>query len=82
MCTVSGNLTVGGTPPLLSDHRSCPLPQYIILSAVIGYLAVAIFLRLPVIVKGLVLVAMAVVYILLILLSHAPIFQCYDHRVG
>ncbi|PSN35319.1 hypothetical protein C0J52_24529, partial [Blattella germanica] len=64
------------------DHRACPLPQYIILSCTLGYLAVAVFLRLPILVKGILLIIMATVYILLIELSHAALFHCYDKRVS
>ncbi|XP_023721061.1 Ca(2+)/calmodulin-responsive adenylate cyclase isoform X3 [Cryptotermes secundus] len=63
------------------DHRACPLPQYIILSCTLGYLAVAVFLRLPILVKGILLIVMATVYILLIELSHIALFHCYDQRV-
>ena len=65
---------------LLSDHRSCPLPHYIVLSAVLGFLGVAIFLRLPVVVKGVLLTTVTVVYLLLFHLTHRPIMDCYDSR--
>ncbi|XP_068082518.1 Ca(2+)/calmodulin-responsive adenylate cyclase [Anabrus simplex] len=67
---------------LSQDHRACPLPHYIVLSCTLGYLAVAVFLRLPIVVKGILLVIMATVYILLIELSHQALFNCYDQRVG
>ena len=63
-------------------HRACPLPQYVVLSCVISYLAVTVFLRLPILVKTLVLLAMTAVYIMFIYLSHAPLFLCYDQRIG
>ncbi|KAK7870562.1 hypothetical protein R5R35_009074 [Gryllus longicercus] len=80
-CTLhgTGNVTLDGPS---DDHRACPLPQYIILSCSLGYLAVAIFLRLPVIAKALLLIVMATVYILLMELSHSALFTCYDERVG
>jgi adenylate cyclase 1 len=65
-----------------TDHRACPLPQYIVLSCALGYLAVAIFLRLPILLKAVLLVIMSTVYILLIELSHAKLFKCYDRRVN
>ena len=43
-------------------------------------MAVSIFLRLPIAIKSLLLGAMGIVYILLIELSHAPVFECYDRR--
>ncbi|VEN35344.1 unnamed protein product, partial [Callosobruchus maculatus] len=64
-----------------SDHRACPLPQYIVLSCALGYLAVAIFLRLPILLKASLLVIMSTVYVLLIELSHIELFTCYDSRV-
>ena len=63
-------------------HRTCPLPQYIVLSCMLGFLAVAVFLRMPIMIKSLLLCAMALVYVLLIELSHKPLFSCFDHRVG
>jgi len=61
-------------------HRWCPLPHYILLSCMLSYLAVSIFLRLPIAIKSLLLGAMGIVYILLIELSHAPVFECWDRR--
>ena len=60
--------------------RWCPLPQYILLSCMLSYLSVSIFLRLPIAIKSLLLGAMGTVYILLIELSHAPVFTCWDSR--
>ena len=40
----------------------------------------SIFLRLPIAIKSLLLGAMGIVYILLIELSHAPVFECWDKR--
>lgn len=82
-CTpaVSANVT----PPVgsvVADHRSCPLPHYIILSGVLGFLGVAIFLRLPAVVKGVVLILVTSVYLMLFHLTHRPILDCYDARTG
>lgn len=74
------NITLDGGP-MEKDHRACPLPQYIVLSCALGYLAVAIFLRLPILLKASLLVIMSTVYILLIELSHIELFACYDIRV-
>ncbi|XP_042877202.1 adenylate cyclase type 1-like isoform X5 [Penaeus japonicus] len=60
----------------------CPLPEYIPLSCIVGFMAVAVFLRLPVLVKTLLLVSMATVYSLLIFITHLRLFECYDIRVG
>ena len=48
----------------------------------LGFLAVAVFLRMPIMIKSLLLCAMALVYVLLIELSHKPLFTCFDARVG
>merc|ERR1719342_1077041 len=69
-----------GQEPKEQGHRWCPLPHYILLSCMLSYLAVAIFLRLPIAIKSLLLGAMGTVYILLIELSHAPVFECWDRR--
>merc|ERR1719342_120273 len=69
-----------GQEPKEQGHRWCPLPHYILLSCMLSYLAVAIFLRLPIAIKSLLLGAMGTVYILLIELSHAPVFTCWDQR--
>lgn len=70
-------------PPFSVDHRSCPLPHYIILSGVLGFLGVAIFLRLPAVVKALVLSLVTTVYMLLFHLTHhRSVLDCYDDRVG
>ena len=45
-----------------------------------SYLATSIFLRLPIAIKSLLLGAMGVVYILLMELSHAAVFACWDKR--
>lgn len=72
----TANITLEGR-----DHRVCPLPQYIVLSCALGYLAVAIFLRLPILLKVTLLAIMATVYVLFIELFHLELFLCYDTRV-
>lgn len=69
---------VNATLNLNEKHWECPLPHYIVLSCALGYLAVAIFLRLPILLKALLLLIMSTVYILLIELSHIKLFLCYD----
>ncbi|XP_050719595.1 Ca(2+)/calmodulin-responsive adenylate cyclase-like isoform X2 [Eriocheir sinensis] len=60
----------------------CPLPEYIPISCILGFISVAVFLRLPVLVKALLVTSMATVYSLLISFTHRPLFSCYDARVG
>ncbi|XP_055591200.1 Ca(2+)/calmodulin-responsive adenylate cyclase isoform X2 [Uranotaenia lowii] len=62
-------------------HRKCALPQYIALSAAFSFLTVSIFLRLPIMVKTVLITLMGVMYCLFIELSHTNIFDCYDQRV-
>lgn len=64
-----------------TDHRACPIPHYIVLSAALGFLSVPLFLRLPILIKTALLAIMATVYIFLITASHQEIFHCYDQRV-
>ncbi|RWS04161.1 Ca(2+)/calmodulin-responsive adenylate cyclase-like protein [Dinothrombium tinctorium] len=66
----------------LQDHRICPLPQYIILSCVISFLPLVIFLRLPVLLKGALIIPMAAVFLLVIEFTHTHLFKCYDDRVS
>ncbi|CAB4057615.1 ADCY1 [Lepeophtheirus salmonis] len=63
-----------------SCHRWCPLPHYIVINCLIGFLTVSTFLKLPFMIKSLLLGAMALVYILLIELSHKSLFLCYDQQ--
>ncbi|XP_044753181.1 Ca(2+)/calmodulin-responsive adenylate cyclase-like isoform X3 [Coccinella septempunctata] len=65
-----------------SDHRACPLPQYIVLSCAFGYLAVAVFLRLPILLKASLLIIMTAGYIFLIEYSHLELFMCFDKRIS
>uniref|UniRef100_A0A182JI16 adenylate cyclase n=1 Tax=Anopheles atroparvus TaxID=41427 RepID=A0A182JI16_ANOAO len=77
-----GEQTVWSNQPLNnSSHRKCALPQYIALSAAYSFLSVSIFLRLPILIKTVLVTLMGLVYCLFIELSHANIFDCYDQRV-
>ena len=80
-CSLPAAADAGGKKVVeAAGHRLCLLPHYILLSCMLSYLAVSIFLRLPIAIKSLLLAAMGVVYILLIELSHAPVFACWDLR--
>ena len=65
-----------------AEHRLCPLPQYIVISCCLGYCTVAIFLRLPIIIKCILLTFMSVIYLLFIEFSHYQLFACYDFAVS
>ncbi|XP_041977355.1 Ca(2+)/calmodulin-responsive adenylate cyclase-like isoform X2 [Aricia agestis] len=61
-----------------ADHRACPVPLYIPLGCCLAMLAVAVFLRLPILVKGVLLAAMTAGYVAVILAYHKELFDCYD----
>ncbi|XP_072943724.1 adenylate cyclase type 1 isoform X3 [Epargyreus clarus] len=65
-----------------NDHRACPVPLYITLGCCLSMLAVAVFLRLPILVKGILLAVMTAGYVAVILLYHRDIFDCYDMMTG
>ncbi|XP_052126241.1 Ca(2+)/calmodulin-responsive adenylate cyclase isoform X5 [Frankliniella occidentalis] len=80
----NGGLTavgLGSAVGLDRNHRACPIPHYIALSCSLGCLAVALFLRLPIMIKGVLLSLMGLIYMLLVVLSHPEVFTCYDQRV-
>jgi len=85
--SAASNGSTTPVPPVLStfrfasdDHRSCPLPHYILLSGVLGFPCVAIFLRLPAVVKAVVHSLVSTVFLLLFPLTHRSIMDCYDIR--
>ncbi|XP_068630071.1 adenylate cyclase type 1 isoform X3 [Battus philenor] len=61
-----------------SDHRACPVPLYIALGCCVAMLTVAVFLRLPILIKGILLAVMTAGYIAVILAYHKDLFDCYD----
>ncbi|XP_076361646.1 adenylate cyclase 1-like [Tachypleus tridentatus] len=67
--------------PLYADHRSCPLPHYIIISCCLAFLPIAVFLKLSILLKGALLLPMTIIYCLITEFTHAPLFDCYDERV-
>ncbi|KAM3963136.1 LOW QUALITY PROTEIN: adenylate cyclase type 1 [Aphomia sociella] len=60
------------------DHRACPVPLYITLGCCLSMLAVAVFLRLPILVKGVLLAVMTAGYMAVIMAYHKDLFDCYD----
>ncbi|XP_013777431.1 Ca(2+)/calmodulin-responsive adenylate cyclase-like, partial [Limulus polyphemus] len=67
--------------PLYVDHRSCPLPQYIVISCCLAFLPIVVFLKLSILLKGALLLPMTIIYCLITELTHAPLFDCYDVRL-
>ncbi|XP_050427048.1 Ca(2+)/calmodulin-responsive adenylate cyclase isoform X2 [Adelges cooleyi] len=77
----NGAVNVSSTEAMLlntSDHRACPLPQYVVLSCCLGFLSVAVFLRLPILIKCFLVSVMALMYIIFIQFTHRHLFLCYD----
>ncbi|XP_076330017.1 adenylate cyclase type 1-like [Tachypleus tridentatus] len=80
MCVLSTtNVTEA---PLTSDHRSCPLPQYIYISCCLTFFPVVVFLQLPILLKGVLLLPMATIFLLVIEMTHTSLFYCYDLQTG
>ncbi|KAG0428144.1 hypothetical protein HPB47_024854 [Ixodes persulcatus] len=66
----------------VESHRACPLPQYVAVSCVLAFLPSAAFLRLPLLIKAILLVPMAISFVVVVEFTHADLFLCYDRRVG
>jgi adenylate cyclase 1 len=60
------------------DHRACPVPAYIPLGCCLTMLTVAVFLRLPILVKGILLAIITAGYMAVIMAYHRDLFDCYD----
>ena len=61
-----------------TEHLACPVPLYITLGCCLSMLVVAVFLRLPILVKGILLSVMTAGYMGVILGFHKALFDCYD----
>lgn len=57
-------------------HRWCPFPQYIVLSCILSFFPLAIFLRLPMLLKASLLMPMATVFVIVIEYTHFKLFEC------
>ncbi|XP_065567716.1 Ca(2+)/calmodulin-responsive adenylate cyclase-like isoform X2 [Artemia franciscana] len=66
----------------LKDHRSCPMPHYSVLSAVLGMFTVAVFLRLLLLLKAAILIISIGVYLVFVHFTHWQLFDCYDDRAS
>jgi len=80
--TVNDNVSMAAEAPqrLIMEHRWCPLPHYVVHSCFLSFVSIALFLRLPITLKAALLVIVGSMYSFLILITHAPIFDCYDVR--
>lgn len=85
-CTVNTTSQYYLNPNHLEDHndihRKCLLPQYISVTSAFSFLAISIFLRLPFLIKTLIVTLIGIIYVLFIELSHRDVFDCYDNRVN
>lgn len=61
-----------------NHHLACPVPLYITLGCCLSMLAVAVFLRLPILIKGILLSVMTTGYMCVILIFDKHLFDCYD----
>lgn len=61
-------------------HRLCPVPQYLVVCCLLTLLPASAFLRLPLLVKVLLLCPMGIAFLALVEISHAQVFFCYDHN--
>ncbi|KAJ0180597.1 hypothetical protein K1T71_004001 [Dendrolimus kikuchii] len=61
-----------------NHHLACPVPLYITLGCCLSMLAVAVFLRLPILIKGILLSVMTAGYMFVILIFDKHLFDCYD----
>lgn len=61
-------------------HRLCPLPQYLVVCCLLTLLPASAFLRLPLLVKVLLLCPMGIAFLALVEISHAQVFFCYDQN--
>ncbi|XP_074600208.1 uncharacterized protein LOC141854435 [Brevipalpus obovatus] len=76
------NSTIIHPSSFFQEYRACPLPHYIALSCVLSFLPLAIFLKLPVLLKAALIVPMATVFLLVIFFTHLQLFTCHDIRSG
>ncbi|XP_022241729.1 Ca(2+)/calmodulin-responsive adenylate cyclase-like [Limulus polyphemus] len=67
--------------PLYADHRSCPLPHYIVISCCLAFLPIVLFLRLAILIKAALLLPMTIIFCLITEFTHASMFSCYDEQV-
>lgn len=61
-----------------TEHLACPIPLYITLGCCLSMLVVAVFLRLPILIKGILLSVMTAGYMAVMLGYHKDLFDCYD----
>ncbi|XP_035218314.1 Ca(2+)/calmodulin-responsive adenylate cyclase-like [Stegodyphus dumicola] len=78
-CNASANVS---QTSFLYDHYYCPLPHYVIISCILTFFSVVVFLRIPILIKGSLLLPMTAVFIVVIEVVQIKLFECYDEHVG
>ncbi|XP_023225852.1 Ca(2+)/calmodulin-responsive adenylate cyclase-like isoform X1 [Centruroides sculpturatus] len=78
LCTNSTDLV---QESILSEYKICPLPNYIVLTCVITFFPLVVFLRMPNLVKATLLLPMTAIFLLMIEMTHTELFRCYDQRI-
>ncbi|XP_052094774.1 adenylate cyclase type 1-like [Mytilus californianus] len=61
------------------EHLKCPLPQYIYLSGIMGYICVSVFLKLAAGVKVFMMAIIAAVYIVVMEFTHVSVLSAFDN---
>ncbi|ODN03366.1 Ca(2+)/calmodulin-responsive adenylate cyclase [Orchesella cincta] len=66
---VNDNVSLANEAPqrLIMEHRWCPLPHYVVHSCLLSFVAIAVFLRLPITLKAAILLIIGSLYSFLIL---------------
>ncbi|GFU26457.1 hypothetical protein NPIL_393721 [Nephila pilipes] len=77
-CSPSSNVS---ETSLLYDHYYCPLPHYVIISCILTYFSVVVFLRIPILIKVCLLLPMTIIFIITIEVIQLKLFECYDEHV-
>ncbi|CAG2166355.1 unnamed protein product [Oppiella nova] len=74
--TSCGTTSGSDEKTVIDDHRLCPFPHYIIMSCILSFFPLVIFLRLPMMLKAALLIPMAAVFLIVIEFTHNRLFQC------
>ncbi|KAF8785946.1 Adenylate cyclase type 1 like protein [Argiope bruennichi] len=77
-CSPSANISLTS---LLYDHYYCPLPHYIVISCILTFFSVVVFLRIPILIKVSLLLPLTIISIVTIEVIQLPLFECYDEHV-
>lgn len=60
------------------DHLQCMVPHYVFLTCVMTYISISVFLKLAAGIKIILMLVMGVGIIVLMEVTHAPMFSDYD----